>query len=745
MKKTKSISIVIFALFLLHSCSTKKDTFISRNFHALTTKYNVLFNGKEAFKKGLEEIANKHQDNYWKRLQIEPITFDDSFIEVPEFKGGGPGLGFDGGGNEQENKTQTPFDKAEEKAVKAIQKHSINPYGYERNRQIDDAYLLLGKARYYTQRFIPAVEALNYVIENYPKANLINETKVWRAKANLRLGNEKLAIETMQLLIDREKNEDDLPDAIKEQAHTTLAMAYEQTDTIEKVKYHLKKATETIKNKEQSARNLFVLGQIYSEENKKDSARMVFKRIVDTRKFPYKYRIHATIELAKNTVKDSSSLALIERFKKMTKNIDNRKYLDELYYQIGVLEEKRDSVHEAISYYKKSLKTKNGSPYQKTFTYEKLGNIAFNELDYITAGMYYDSVAQIVPKEFKNERRIRRIKRKNKGLTALRKYDEVVANNDSILRLVAMSKEDRATYFEKYIEKLKKEEEERKQQALNAQNFGSSFGVKSLTNTAKGKWYFYNTQSLGFGKATFEKVWGNRKLEDNWRWADKNTNNTNANNVTKKDSVSKNEDKFKLITYLSKIPKKKQVIDSLVYQRNDALYQLGLIYKEQFKNAPLSIQNFERLLKVNNDENLILPINYHLYQLYVNANNKEKENLHKNIIVQQYPESVFAQIISSPNKKISTKNKVDEVEKKYKKIYYKYKNKKYEEVVKSVDSLSPSIQNSKLIPKFELLKAMAMGKYQSTKNYKKALEFVAFSYANTQEGKKAKEIINQIK
>ena len=73
--------------------------------------------------------------------------------------------------------------------------------GVERNRQIDDAYLLLGKARYYDQRFIPAIEAFNYIIATYPFASLINETKIWRAKANIRIGNEEFAIASLKLLL----------------------------------------------------------------------------------------------------------------------------------------------------------------------------------------------------------------------------------------------------------------------------------------------------------------------------------------------------------------------------------------------------------------------------------------------------------------------------------------------------------------------------------------------------------------
>ena len=47
------------------------------------------------------------------------------------------------------------FGSAEEKAVKAIQKHSMNINGMQRNNKIDEAYLLLGKARYYDRRFFP--------------------------------------------------------------------------------------------------------------------------------------------------------------------------------------------------------------------------------------------------------------------------------------------------------------------------------------------------------------------------------------------------------------------------------------------------------------------------------------------------------------------------------------------------------------------------------------------------------------
>ncbi|WP_369048044.1 tetratricopeptide repeat protein [Tenacibaculum sp. UWU-22] len=730
MKQVKNYVYFIVVIAIMFACSTQKNSFVNRSFHSVTTKYNVLFNGEQAYEKGLEEIRNKHEDNFWKRLQIEPITFDENSIETPKFT---PTTNKE----EESSKNLTPFEKAEEKAVKAIQKHSMYIGGFERNGQIDDAYLLLGKARYYTQRFVPALEAFNYVIANYPQADLIYETKIWRAKTNIRIANEKRAIETLRLLLDVLDAKEKINSRTKEEAYTAMAMAYEKTDTIKKVIDYLKLATQTHYNKEQTARNMFILGQIYSELNLKDSARIEFQKLVDFRRAPSKYHIHANIELAKNTPKDSSS-TLIRPFEKLIKNRDNRPYLDELYYQIGVLEENRDSVKKAISYYKKSLQAKNGSDYQKTYTYEKLGNAYFKKANFILANSYYDSVMKVTSDEYKNEKRIRRIERKHKSLILLSKYETQLKTNDSILHIANLSKEEQKQYFEKYIAEIKNQDTQLKS---NPNFSGNSFSNNTIKNTNKqGKWYFYNDQAKTIGQAKFAKIWGNRPLEDNWRWSDKILNNTTLNNTN---TVASGNKKDELANYLNAVPKSKKVIDSLTTERNEALYQLGLIYKEQFKNTSLAIQNLERLAQVNTDKNLDLPINYHLYQIYSEINNP-KANQYKNVILTKYPKSKFAQIILNPNKDVTTATLEDDIAKTYEKIYYLYKKDRFEEVVLKVNETIPSIQGSELIPKFELLKAYALGKYKSKEEFKKAMEFVALTYANTVEGEKAREIAKQL-
>ena len=739
MKNSQKIGFLSVLLFIV-SCSTKKDAFLNRNYNALTTQYNILYNGGVAFDQGLNEINLNYEDDFFELLPIEPLSFENIKFRIPILSTGAkePGIGFDVKKTEEPEEPLTPFDIAEQKAVKAIQKHSMNINGKERNKKIDDAYLLLGKSRYYTERFIPAIDAYNYIIANYPNASLINETKIWRAKAHIRIENEELAIETLEILL----RKPDLPDFIREDANTALAMAYAKLDSVNTVRNYLWEATKTSKNKTQRARNLFVLGQLYSLDKIKDTASMVFKKLINFKQAPYKFRIHAQIELAKNAVSDSSSLAILERYKKLIKNRDNRPYLDAIYYQMAVLEQERDSLNEAILNYNKSLRAKNGGAKQKTYSYEQLAKIYFKDLDYVTSGAYYDSILQVANN--KNTLRIKRFERRAKNLSSLVKYEKNLQKNDSILTLAALPKEQLEQYFQEYIDKIKTEDEELAQKKLNQISFGSSFGGGLQSTKAKGKWYFYNTQSLGFGKSEFKRVWGSRPLEDNWRISDKSII-VNGSNEDKDLITSIKNPRYEISTYLETVPSSAKELDSLTFDRNTALFELGLIYKEQFKNPPKAIRNLERLLVSNPDKELILPANYHLYQLYSLTGNT-KAAQYKDFILNSYPDSPFSKIILNPEIELSKEKEVDEDSEVYEIAYKLYKDDFFEDAICFIDMTIPTlIEGSILVSKFELLKAYAIGKYQNKDSYIAALEKVAVGYPQTEQGKKALEIMKRLK
>lgn len=722
MKNNIKIFVSFLGALLAVGCSTKKDAFLNRNYHAISTKYNVLYNGNEALRLGLQELNSNYEDNYWERLPIEPLKVDVLAL---------PGMPSDLDSSPKE------FKKAEEKAVKAVQKHSMLIARRERNSQIDNAYLLLGKSRYYSKRFVPALEAFNFVLLNYPNADLINETRIWQAKTLVRLQNEEQAIENLKYLL----KDQELSSKIKEEAHTAIAMAYVRMDSLQQVTNHLNKAVLTHNNSEQTARNLFILGQIYRGKKLLDSSNSAFQKVIDYKKSPFKYKIHAHIEKAKNVSNKEEVIAAINELKKQVKDRDNKPYLDELYYQLGTIE-KAINLEKAIGYFKKSLQASTSNNLQKELAYQAIGNLYFDKAEFITAGAYYDSILQITKEE--NTKRIRRLTRKRNNLNEVIFYENIAKTNDSILAITSMDKEGQTAFFTAHIEKLKANGELQQQKTTSGTGFYGS-NKSNDKNLTIGKWYFYNIQAVGFGMQEFRRVWGNRPLEDGWRLSDKTTLNLGENNleITQKGTQITIPEELKLSYYLDKIISDKFKIDSITNERDEAYFKLGVIYKEQFKAVELATNKLEKLCAFNPALTILLPAKYHLYKIYSSQNN-DKATLLKNDIVNNYPSSKYAKIILNPDKVLSEGAEITP-EDEYASVFYEYKDELFESVIKKSTVAIDKYEGEKIVPKFELLKAYAIGKKEGLTAFKEALDYVAMNYPNTEEGKKALEVIDAIK
>ncbi len=164
---------------LLWACSNKQNTVVSRGYHATTTKYNILYNGQLAYDKGVESLKSKYIDDFQEILPVERLQ-PNVLTEVLK------------------TDKEPNFQRAEEKAIKAAQLHSIYVAGTENNSQIDEAYLLLGKSRYHDLRYVPAIEAFNYILLKYPDSNIFYDADIWVQKTNLRLKYDHLAIKNLK-------------------------------------------------------------------------------------------------------------------------------------------------------------------------------------------------------------------------------------------------------------------------------------------------------------------------------------------------------------------------------------------------------------------------------------------------------------------------------------------------------------------------------------------------------------------
>jgi tetratricopeptide (TPR) repeat protein len=594
-------------LFFLIACSTKRNTWLSRNSHALSTKDNILYNGGIALDKGIEEVKAQNNDNFWAILPVERMQVSEDNLM--------PG-----------NTKNANFEKAETKATKAIQKHSMNIGGSEKNPQMDEAYMMLGQARYYDQRFVPALDAFNYVLNKSPNSDKIYEVKIWREKTNMRLDNDALAVNNLRRLLKEIK----FKDQIFADANATLAQAFLNLQEKDSAVAKLKIAKEFTKSKEEISRYNYILGQIYEELGYKDSAYASYQTVIDMhRKAAKSYVIHAHArQAAQFDYEKGDTIAFLKKYNDLLKDRENRPFLDVLHHQLGLFYEKRNNKTLAKKEYNLSLKKKTEDTYLIASNYRNLADLYFIESKFVKAGNYYDStLVQLKPRT----REFNLIKKKRENLEDVIKYEAISQTNDSIISLYKMSGSERTAYFETHIVKLKKEEEIQKKAAeklarikenqerndgkIDSEDGSSSKPLKSIipktpNPTAAGSesvFYFYNPTTVAYGKVEFAKNWGKRTLQDNWRvssLAEKdNAGKDNGGKEAEGDKEAKDvaavDERFTPDFYIKQIPESQTVIDSLSKERNFANYQLGIIYKEKFKEYQLAATKFEKLLSDN--------------------------------------------------------------------------------------------------------------------------------------------------
>ncbi len=724
----KSFYILLTVVFL-SACSTRKNNFLSRSYHNVTTKYNILYNGNLKLTEGINELNSNFSDNFWELLPIEPLKINEEKIELKAQKG-------------ESKDNETAFDIAEEKAVKAVQKHSIYVAGSEKNKQIDDAYLLLGQARYYSQRFVPALEAFDYSIKNNPKSELIDQFRIWKAKTLLRLQNEESALNELQLI---EKNKN-LKKEDQVNFHTIYAMTYLALDSIAQAKNHLLKTLDSKIDPDQKARNWFILGQLYKNENRVDSAQWAFNNVIENKKNPLKYVTHAYFQEIELTDDATLLSEYKNKLKKLSNDPYNSQFKDEILYYLAEIDFKQKNETDAIINLHNSIKVPNAKNFQKILSYEKLGDFYFNKNDFVKAAQFYDSVRPFV--ENANTKHIKKLERKIKNLEEVVFFENQIKNNDSILNLVAMSDSDRKLFFEKYIDQLKKEDKKIANKIENTERnqVGATTGEKFNKKEPNAKWYFYNAQTVAYGKQEFLRIWGKIELKDNWRWSDDNSIVDNSFDNTEKKfngstKTNKENPRYTVDTYISNIPTKAEDIQKLKNEKSDALYQLGLIYKEKFQVYPLAKDRLEIFLQNEPKEKLVLPAKFHLQKVYEKLGDNKATEL-KSEIIKNYADSRYAAMLL--NKTVFELDSVKTPEQRYEDVFCEYEYENYKEVITQCDEAIKLYADEPIQPKFELLKSYAVYHTNGKEKFVENLEFVVLNFPKTEEAIHAQDVLDRL-
>lgn len=712
----------------------------------MNTYYNTIYNGNLAIQNGINTVEENYPEDYWNILPVERMQ------EAP------PKKDFFDTDAKQEEAKNPDFKRAEEKAIKAIQKHSMFIGGEEYNYQMDETFILLGKARYHGHRFIQAKDAFLYVLNHYPESSEIIDAKIWTEKVNMRLNYYDMALLNLtKIKAENQDLEDD------EQAHlnSILAEAHILNENYSNAIEPLNEAVKYTDNDTLKGRLLYIKGQLFNTLKQRDSANYAFQQVIElNRRSPRTYMIHAKLEQIKNIDKDTASYALMmAKYQELIENRENRPFLDFIYFDLAEYYNQLDSIDLAVDYYNQSLKRQPQDPYLYSRDYLRMAQIYFDKNKYKTAGAYYDST---LTKLDQSKREYRQIAKKRKNLDDVIKYEGIADEKDSILNLVEMDKEERLAYFDDYIDRLKEEaqsvfaQQSASQKMMNKSSSGiKNFNAAAQDRMASGKntgsnnqssgnasFYFYDSNQAQKGLLTFKQTWGNIELADDWKYGGSRKSSAKDSEEDTEEDPFANDPKYNPETYIAEIPEDQNIIDSLWIDRNFAYYQLGVIYKEKFKEYNLAKDRLENLLESNPEDRLILPSIYNLYLIAEALNNPSEQNRWKNKILNEHPESEYATLLLNPEQLKNSENNPLNI---YKRLYKDYENKQYEYVVQKADEYAKTFIGRPISPKFELLKAYATAKIEGSEAYLEALNYVALTYPQSDEGKFAQKQYNELK
>lgn len=704
---------LLILLVLLASCSTKKKGLLNRAYHNVTAKYNGYFNGRESLREGVAALNTANKDNFEEILSIYPLgTKADAQSVYPQ------------------------MDRAIEKASIVIKKHSMLIRGKEYCNWIDDSYLLIGKSHFYKRDLLAGHEIFTYMVKQYKDKKSRYDGHLWLIRSNIELLRFKDGEKEILLLEQDEK----LPKKKKVELAVATAEFYIKQADYNMAIPKLEAALEISKRGKQRNRMNYILGQLYQEKND-DRATEYYTKVIK-RNTPYDMEFNARINRALMASAASGDLASIKKeLKKMSRDDKNADYLDRIYFAMADIAKDEEDIPKAKEYLRKSIRASTSNPVQKAISYFTMADIYFEEREYPQSAMYFDSSMMSLPEEHKQ---YDRVKAQRDNLADLIKNLDIIAYQDSMIMLSGMSDAEIDDIIAEIIQGVIEEEELAAALALNE---GANSQQREQPRTIGGSgWYYYNQTAKSYGVQEFKNKWGERVLEDNWRRRNKqSTAASEDDEFAGMDDSTATELKKTPEFYLQNVPRTEGAIDSAYIALEGALYNLGVIYKDQIGDLERSIESFQSYLERFPKGRYSLETYYQLYLLGIQAGMPELSAKYKQKVISEYPDSDYAKILTDPTYLAKLEAMKGELARIYNRAYDNYQEGEYELTLAGCDTALLAFEKDELVPKFDLLKAMAIGKTDRLIVYRRALEGVVEKYPATPEKDKAEELLGYVK
>ena len=558
----------------------------------------------------------------------------------------------------------------------------------------DDAYLLVAWSRFYKMEFDDAILTFKYV-------NSTSRDPF--AKQEALIGLMRSFLITKQL--DNAKAVSDLLDKevglAKDARELFLARAeyYLQVEEPKLAIAQLEKAVPLIPAKNERSRTRFILAQLYQAQGQDKEATAQLNDILKHNP-PYELDFQAKLLLGQVSELDKQSKERLDKyFAALLKDPKNKEYQDKIYYEMGRLAYRQQQYGDALALLRKAAKVPTVSKSQKGYTYLLAGRIYYENLrKYPLAAAYYDSTVQAMPKE---NPLFAATKERADILKDFAKQYVIIETQDSLQALAKLP----APELDKRLNTYAAAELEAKRQAEakalaaqkaqaqkaradasritgtpsalsgNQRDISNPNAFDATTAVASGaQWYFDNPTSLATARGDFLRLWGDRKLQDNWRTILTPSNSPNAPqnggapvSITGNDQTRVNGDatgaspatpaapvdplaaQNDLVTkYRQDLPTTPGQLEASDKQIETAMYELGGIYKELLKEKQRGYETYAGQVARYPRGAHAPDADYLLYLYYKDLPDPAKAAQYAAALQREFPASTYAKLIADP-------------------------------------------------------------------------------------------------
>lgn len=760
---------ICFAAFLLWSCSTKKNTKATRFYHAFNSRYNIYFNGKTAFDEALKAMQDGYKENYSDQILMYPISAQPK----------------------EKQTTGGPFDRAIEKGNKAIKLHSIKAKppkkpGWkndpkqrawqeqeEYNPFLKHCWLLVGEAQFYNADFLQASATFSYIARHYAgDEEMVAEARLWQARSYTEMGWFYEAEDILSKL-----NTNGIPKKNLNQYAAVYADYLIKEKRFEDAIPYLKTAIKAEKNGKQRARMRYLLGQLYADQELDGLAYQAFQQVIRSNP-PYELEFAARIRQTE-VFAGRDYQKVVKTLKRMAKSQKNQDYLDQVYYALGNVYLNRADTTNAITYYQLGIDSSKQNGMDKALCQIKLGDLYFQMRDYIHAQPCFSGALAGIQKEYKDYPRVSKL---SAVLDELVVHAEAVHQQDSLQALAKMPEAERLAVIDKAIADLIKQEEEEKKQAekeayladqeakgTGIDRPGTETNAIVLPTGSNGStFYFYNPQTVAQGKTQFQKKWGRRTLEDNWRRKKKELTTFNdpadtemADAATETDLGAEGQalptdslesgmdpvaadDPHQREYYLQQLPFTQEDIDASNVIIIDGLYNMAMIYKDKLEDLSLSVEGFEELERRFPENEHLLESYYQVYLIALRTHDEALASAYKQKLIDKFADSDYAVAIADPNYEYNIRMMDAVQDSIYEQTYTAYLADDTTLVRRNYQQVSEKYPLANLLPKFMFLEALTYVQAGDPEGFKAALKALLEKYPKADVSELAGEMLKGV-